>query len=110
MLQYSFINNQGNCPSVSAVIQLDEVAGIGLTYELSLLSSDGCVLQECPMLVSPGRRVLNITLIDGENYTATLVVSNDCGSDSTTVLVQPEGENRIWYCVSIFRSVAKSGE
>ena len=108
MLQYSFINNQGICPNVSAVIQLDEVAGIGLTYELSLLSSYGCVLQDCPMLVRPGRRVLNITLMDGENYTAMLVVSNDCGSDSTAVLIQPGGEGIVY--VRICRSVAKSGK
>ena len=108
MLQYSFINNQGICPNVSAVIQLDEVAGIGLTYELSLLSSYGCVLQDCPMLVRPGRRVLNITLMDGENYTAMLVVSNDCGSDSTAVLIQPGGEGIVY--VHICRSVAKSGK
>ena len=109
MLQYSFISGQEICPDVSATIQITQVVGIGLTYELTVSSSDGCVLQECPMLVSPGERLLNITLTDDIEYNATLVVSNDCGSDNTTVSIQPEGENRriMSYCVSIYASVVK---
>ena len=108
MLQYSFINRQEICPDVSVSIQITQVVGVGLTYNLTVSSSDGCVLQECPLLVSPGERLLNITLMDGIEYNATLVVSNDCGSGSTTVSIQPEGENTIMnYCVSIYTSVVK---
>ena len=90
MLQPSFfINDLETCPNVSVVLQLDEIEGIGLTYELTVSSSDGCVLQECPMLLSPGERILKNALLNGVDYTATLVVSNDCGSDSTTVPLQP---------------------
>ena len=88
MLQHSFIN-QETCPYVSVVLQLEEIEGIGLNYELTVSSSDGCALQECPMLLSPGERILENALLNGVDYIATLVVSNDCGSDSTTVLLQP---------------------
>lgn len=88
MLQYFIINT--SCPSISVLIQFDEIQDIAtLIYKLNVSSPDGCALQECPMLLSPGQRLPAITLMDGGNYTATLVVSNDCGSDSTTVLIQP---------------------
>ena len=80
------INDQESCPNVSIRIQVDEIQDIApLTYTLNVSSSDGCVLPECPMLVSPGERVLNMTLLNGVNYTAMLTVSNDCGSNSTIV-------------------------
>ena len=88
MLQYFIINT--SCPSVSVLIQIDEIQHIStLTYKLNVSSSVGCALQECPMLLSPGQRILTVTLTDGVNYTATLVISNDCGSDSTTIQIQP---------------------
>lgn len=93
MLQSSFLSNQEFCPNVSVVIQVNRLEGLGLTYALTVSSSDGCVLQNCPTMVSPGDN-LNITLMDGVYYNATLVVSNDCGNDSTTVPIQPDGENR----------------
>ena len=86
-LQY-FIRSRESCPNISVLIQVDEIADVAtLTYELNVSSSDGCVLEECPMLLAPGERV-PITLLDDENYTATLEVSNDCGSNSTTILIQ----------------------
>ena len=88
-LQY-FTNGQEICPNISVTIEIEEVENIALlTYKLNIFSSTGCVLQECPMLLKPGERILNITLMDGVNYTATLIVSNDCGSDSISVSIQP---------------------
>ena len=87
-----FLSNE-TCPNVSLQIQIDKIQNIApLTYELTVSSSDGCVLQVCPMLVSPGERVLTITLLDGVDYNAVLEVSNDCGSDSTIVPIQPRGK------------------
>ena len=84
-----FISSQESCPNISVLIQIVEIQDIAtLTYELDVSSSDGCVLEECPMLVSPGERILTVTLVNGVNYTATLEVSNDCGSNRTTVLIQ----------------------
>ena len=91
-LQHFFVSNQEMCPNVSVVILLDEIEGVGLTHELTLSSSDDCVLQECPMLLTPGERI-NITLMDGVEYTGTLLVSNDCGNDSTLVSIHPESKN-----------------
>ena len=80
--------NQERCPNVSVTIEIEEIQDVApLTYKLNVSSSDSCVLQECPMLVSPGVRILNMTLMDGVNYTAMLTVSNDCGSDSTTTSI-----------------------
>jgi len=89
-LQY-FISSQENCPSnVSVLIQFDEIQNLAtLTYQLSVLSSDGCALQECPMLLTPGERVMTVTLLDRVDYTATLNVSNDCGSGNTTIPIRP---------------------
>ena len=88
-LQY-FIHSQENCPNISVLIQIDEIKGVGtLTYELTVSSSDGCALPECPMQLNPQERVLTITLLNGVNYTAMLAVSNDCGSGNTTVSIQP---------------------
>ena len=85
-LQVLPIDSQESCPNVSVRIQVAEIPDVApLTYKLSVSSSDGCLLPECPMLVRPGERVLNMTLMDGVNYTAMLTVSNDCGSDNTTV-------------------------
>ena len=92
MLRY-FIISDKNCPNISVLIQVGEIQNIAsLTYKLTVSSSDGCVLQECPMLLSPGERIVNMTLLDGENYTASLVVSNDCGSRGTKISIQPAGE------------------
>ena len=89
-LEVLFINSQESCPNVSVQIQVAEIPDVApLTYKLSVSSSDGCVLPECPMLVSPGVRILNMTLMNGVNYTAMLTVSNDCGSGSTTVPFSP---------------------
>ena len=88
-LQYR-INNQESCPNVSVLIQIAEIKDIApLTHRLTVSSSDGCALQECPMLLSPGDRTLTLTLLNDVNYTATLEVSNDCGSGNTTVSIQP---------------------
>ena len=85
-LEVRFINSQESCPNVSVQIQVAEIQDIApLTYKLNASSSDGCVLQECPMLLSPGEKIVNLTLMNGVNYTAMLTVSNDCGSGSTTV-------------------------
>ena len=86
-----FFTTKETCPNVSLLIQIDEIQNIAtLTYELTVSSSDGCVLQECPMLVS--ERIPIITLKDGMDYNATLVVSNDCGSWNITVPIQPRGK------------------
>lgn len=88
-LQY-FIHNQESCPNISVLIQIDEIQDVGaLIYELTVSSSDGCALPECPMQLNPRERVLTITLLNGVNYTAMLLVSNDCGSGNTTVSIQP---------------------
>ena len=88
-LQY-FTNGQEICPNISVTIEIEEIEDIALlTYKLNIFSSTGCVLQECPMLLKSGERILNITLMDGVNYTAMLIVSNDCGSGSTSVSIQP---------------------
>lgn len=88
MLQYFIINT--SCPTISVLIQINEIQDIAtLIYRLNVSSYAGCALQQCPMLLSPGQRVLTFDLMDGVNYTATLEVSNDCGSSSTTVLIQP---------------------
>ena len=72
------------------MIQVDEIQDIApLTYKLNVSSSDGCVLQECPMMLSRGQRILTITLMNGVHYTATLEVSNYCGINQTTLLIQP---------------------
>lgn len=88
-LQY-YIRSQESCPNISVLIQIDEIQDIAtLTYELTVSSSDSCALPECPMQLNPGERVLTITLLNGVNYTATLEVSNDCGTGNTTVSIQP---------------------
>ena len=88
-IQY-FIGSQESCPNISVMIQIDEIKDVGtLTYELTVSSSDGCALPECPMQLNPQERVLTITLLNGVNYTAMLAVSNDCGSGNTTVSIQP---------------------
>ena len=85
-LEVVAIDSQESCPNVSVRIQVAEIPDVApLTYQLSVSSSDGCVLSECPMLVSPGERVLNRTLMNGVNYTAMLTVSNDCGPGSIIV-------------------------
>ena len=86
-----FISSQENCPSISVLIQITEIEDIAtLTYKLNVSSDDGgCALQECPMMLSPRERILTITLMDNVSYTATLEVSNDCGSNSTRVIIQP---------------------
>lgn len=85
-----FIRSQESCPNVSVLIQIVEIQNLAtLTYELTVFSSDGCVLQECPMLLNPEERILIVSLMNGMNYTATLEVSNDCGFNSTTILIQP---------------------
>ena len=88
MMQYS-INNQSTCPNVSVTIQLNEAMGIGLTYKLTVYSPVGCALQECPMVLSPQTKIVNISLLVDVNYTATLMASNDCGSVNTTVVIHP---------------------
>ena len=89
-LQHYFSNSQESCPNVPVTIEIEEIQDIAtLTYKLNVSSSDGCVLQECPMLLSPGERIVNMTLMDGVNYTAMLTVSNDCGSGSTAVSIHP---------------------
>jgi len=80
------------CPNVLIVVQFDELDSIiRLTYELNVSSSIGCELVECPMLLSTEQRNLSFILRDNVSYTLTLIVLNDCGSDSTTVTIQPEG-------------------
>ena len=102
-LQYR-INSQESCPNVSVLIQFAEVKDIApLTYKLTVSSSDGCVLQECPLLLSPGERTLTLTLLNGVNYTATLEVSNDCGSGNTTVSIQPGKQKKKCYDVYNYR-------
>ena len=92
MLQHFVIISNENCPNVAVLFLVHERQGVvPLKYELYVSSSDGCALQECPMLLNPGERVLSVTLIDGVEYNATLVVSNDCGSGSTTVPIQFQG-------------------
>ena len=87
-LQY-FIRSQESCPSISVLIQIAEIEDIAtLTYELTVSSAAGCALQECPMLLNPGQRILTLVLLNGTDYNATLEVSNDCGSNSTTILIQ----------------------
>lgn len=89
-LQILPINSPESCPNISVMIQVGEIRDIApLTYKLNVFSSDGCALQECPMLVGPGELNLNMTLMNGVNYTAMLTVSNDCGSGNTTVSIQP---------------------
>ena len=87
-LQY-FISSQESCPNnISVLIQ--EIKHIGtLTYKLDVSSSAGCALPECPLLLNPGQRILTLTLLNGVNYTATLEVSNDCGSNNTTIPIHP---------------------
>ena len=88
-LQY-FISSQESCPNISVLIRIAEIEDIvPLTYELTVSSAAGCALQECPMLLSPGERIQTLTLLNGVNYTATLEVSNECESNSTTVSIQP---------------------
>lgn len=90
MLQHFVIMSNENCPNVAVLFLAHERQGVvPLKYELYVSSSDGCALQECPMLLSPGDRTLTLTLLNGVNYTATLEVSNDCGSGNTTVSIQP---------------------
>ena len=101
MLQHVVITGDENCPNVSVLILIGEIQDIApLTYKLTVSSSDGCALQECPMLLSPGQRTLTLTLLNGVNYTATLEVSNGCGSNSTTVLIHPEGKD-VTSCCSL---------
>ena len=89
-LQY-FISSQESCPNnISVLIEIAEIKHIAtLTYKLDVSSSAGCALPECPMLLSPRQRILTLTLLNGVNYTATLEVSNDCGSGNTAVSIQP---------------------
>ena len=103
LLQY-FISSQENCPSnVSVLIQFDEIQNLAtLTYQLSVLSSDGCALQVCPMLLTPGERVMTVTLLDRVDYNATLMVSNDCGSDNTTVPIRPGIYIYFKYCLHTY--------
>ena len=97
-LQYR-IDNQ-SCPNVSVLIKIAEIQDIAtLTYELTVSSFAGCALPECPMLLSPGERILTLTLLNGVDYTATLEVSNDCGSGNTTVLIQPGKQKKKCYDV-----------
>ena len=89
-LQYLIDDAKGSCPNVSVTIQIDDIKDVApLTYELTVSSSAGCMLQKCPMVVNPGERVLTVTLLEGVDYTATLEVSNDCGPSSTTVPIRP---------------------
>ena len=89
-----------NCPSVAVLFVIHETQDVvPLNYELNVSSSDGCALQECPMLLSPGERILSVTLMDDVEYNATLVVSNDCGSGSTTVPFQPQGKTGTLCCI-----------
>ena len=88
-LQY-FIISQESCPNISVLIEIAEIKDVAtLTYELTVSSAAGCVLPECPMMLNLGQRILTLTLLNGVNYTATLEVSNDCGTGNTTVLIQP---------------------
>ena len=92
ILRY-FISSKKNCPNISVLIQVGEIQNIApLTYELTVSSSDGCALQECPLLLTPGQRILTVSLRDGVNYTASLVVSNDCGSGGSSISIQPSGK------------------
>ena len=86
-----FIKSQKNCPNnISVLIEIAEIKHIvTLTYKLDVSSSAGCALPECPMLLSPGQRILTLTLLNGVNYTAMLEVSNDCGSNTTTIPIHP---------------------
>ena len=89
-LQHHFSNSQESCPNVPVTIEIEEIQDIApLTYKLNVSSSDGCVLQECPMLLSQGERIVNMNLTDGVEYTALLTVSNECGSGSTTLSINP---------------------
>ena len=102
LLQY-FIS-QENCPNnVSVLIQFDEIQNLAtLTYQLRVLSSDGCALQECPMLLSSGERVVTVTLLDRVDYTATLIVSNDCGSGTSTIQIRPGMYINFKYCLHMY--------
>ena len=72
------------------MIEIEEMEDIAtLTYKLNVSSSDGCVFQECPMLLKQGQRIVNMTLLNGVEYTAMLTVLNGCGSGSATVLFYP---------------------
>ena len=89
-LQHYFLNSQESCPNVPVIFEIEEIQDIApLTYKLNVSSSDGCVLQECPMLLRPGERILSMILTDGVEYTAMLTVSNECGSGSTTLSINP---------------------
>ena len=100
MLQHFFVMSNENCPNVAVLFVIHEVQDVvPLNYELNVSSSDGCALQECPMLLSPGERIRSVTLMNDVEYIATLVVSNDCGSDSTTVAIQPQGKTRTLCCI-----------
>lgn len=90
--------DMGLCPRPSIRVRFGEVQSIlGLTYKLSISSSVGCALMECPMVLSTEEKDLNFTLNDNVIYTVTLTVSNECGSDNITVTIQPEGEEIIMY-------------
>ena len=105
MLQSFVIMGNETCPNVSVLILIDEAQEVvPLTYKLNVSSSDGCVLQECPTLLGPGQKTLIVTLMDGEDYNATLVVSNNCGSDSTTISIQPEGKDGVHCIVPLMES------
>ena len=73
VLQY-FIKDQDSSPNMSVLIQIAEIQHVStLTYKLNVSSpDDGCVLQECPMLLGRGQRILTLTLMDCVNYTAML--------------------------------------
>ena len=95
MLQHFFLVSNEMCPNVAVLFVIHEMQHVvPLNYELIVSSSDGCTLQECPMLLSRGERIRSVTLMDGVHYTATLVVSNGCGSGSTTVSIIPQGKTR----------------
>ena len=93
MLQHFFIMSNENCPKIAVLFVIHEIDDKAPpNYELNVSSSDGCALEKCPMLLSRGERIRSVTLSAGVNYTATLVVSNDCGSGSTTVQIHPQGK------------------
>jgi len=79
------------CPRPSIRVRFGELQSIvGLMYKLNISSSMGCALEECPMALSTEEKYLNFTLNGNDNYTVTLIVSNECGSDNISVTIQPE--------------------
>lgn len=83
------------CPNVSIQVQVrfgELESIIGLKYQLDISSSMGCELEECPLLLRTEQENWNFFLRDDVNYTVTLMVLNDCGSDRTTVTIHPQGK------------------